>query len=241
MSFGRQLAEVWDLVYQDGRGKDYPAEAELVAEVIRSRRPDATSLLDVGCGTGEHLIALGALFDHVEGIDLSEAMVTVARAKAPRATVHVGDMLELDLGRTFDAVISLYTVVAYLPSLDALRSALRRMAAHLEPGGVLVVEPWWFAEQFIDGYVAGDVVRRDGRTVSRVSRTVARDGRAHMEIHCLVADRSGIEHFAETQVFGLWTKDEYLQALESAGCPSEYVEGELYCGMFVGQRTATTG
>lgn len=235
--FEHQLADVWDLIYQNGRGKDYHAEAELVAKTILDGKPDATSLLDVGCGTGEHLAALSTLFDHVEGTDISEHMVRVAQAKVPSAKLHVGDMVDLDLGRTFDAVVSLYTVVGYLPSLDALRTAIRRLVAHLEPDGVLIVEPWWFKEQYLDGYIAGDVVRDGGRTVSRVSRTVERDGRASMDIHYVVADEHGIRHFTEHHDFGLWTREEYFQAFEDAGCTATFVPDTLYCGMFVARRT----
>ena len=234
--FEQRLAGVWDLIYREGRGKDYRAEADLVAKIIRDRRPDAASLLDVGCGTGEHLTALSGLFDHVEGVDLSESMISVARAKLPGVPLHVGDMRDFDLRRTYDAVVSLYTVVGYLPSLEALGAAVGRMVGHLAPGGVLIVEPWWFAERFIDGYIAGDVVRGEGCTVSRVSRTRRREDRAHMDIHYVVADRHGVEHFTETHVFGLWTREEYVQAFEEAGCAVEYVEDTLYCGMFVGRR-----
>lgn len=234
--FEHQLAGVWDLMYRGGRGKDYHGEARLVAETIRQRKPAASSLLDVGCGTGEHLASLAKTFEHTEGIDLSPAMTAAAAAKVPGAGFHVGDMCDFDLGRTFDAVVSLYTVVGYLPSLESLTAAIERMAAHLAPGGVLIVEPWWFTEKFLDGYVATDVVNGEDRTVARMSHTVRREGRAHMDIHYLVAGDGGIEHFTEQHSFGLWSRDEYLEAFANAGCTVEYVEDVLYCGMFVGGR-----
>ncbi|MEV6446315.1 class I SAM-dependent methyltransferase [Amycolatopsis sp. NPDC051716] len=234
--FERQLAEVWDLIYRTGRGKEYRGEAEMIAEVVRARNPHAATLLDVGCGTGEHVQRLAKLFDHVEGMDLSPHMVAIASAKVPQAAFHVGDMCDFDLGQTFDAVVSLYTVVGYLPSIDALGAAIERMVAHLAPDGVLIVEPWWFTEKFVDGYIAGDVVRGDGRTVSRVSRTERRGDHAHMDIHYVVADEQGMEHFTEKHVFSLWSQDQYLKAFSDAGLEMRYVEDALYCGMFVGQR-----
>jgi SAM-dependent methyltransferase len=232
--YGHQLAEIWDMFYQEGRGKDYPAEAEQVTATILARQPTAASLLDVGCGTGEHLLAFSKLFAHVEGVDLSEAMVSVARDKVPAAQIHVGDMRDFELGHTFDAVICLNTGVAYLPTLAALRTALACMARHLSPGGVLVIEPWWFPDRFIDGYIAGDVVRADGRCVSRISRTQRREANAHMDIHYVVADDTGVEHFTEAHVFGLWSREQYLDAFTDAGCEAEYVEETLSgYGMFV--------
>src|SRR5687767_2236719 len=60
------LADVYDLVYR-GRGKDYAAEAADVATLIRSKRPEAASLLDVACGTGLHLHGFGAQFEERAG------------------------------------------------------------------------------------------------------------------------------------------------------------------------------
>ncbi|HCT79844.1 MAG TPA: SAM-dependent methyltransferase [Micromonosporaceae bacterium] len=234
--FDHELAAVYDVVYQ-ARGQDFSAEAELVTETILARRPEATSLLDVGCGTGEHLKTLSKLFNHVEGVDLSPSMVAVARAKLPSLDVHLEDMCELDLGRTFDAVISLSTAVAYLPSLAALHRALERMVQHLSPGGVLVVEPWYFPENFLDGHVAGDLLRVPEHTISRVSHTQRRGGAAYVVSHYVIADRHGIEHFTETHVFRLWSRDEYVAAFRGAGCTAEYIEGvQSGRGIFVGER-----
>lgn len=234
--FGTELAEVYDLVYRE-RGQDFAAEAELVTELVRDRAPGAATLLDVGCGTGEHLVTLAERFHHVEGIDLAEPMVAVARAKLPDVTVHVADMTDFDLGRTYDAVISLSTAVAYLPSADAMAIALNNMVSHLAPGGVLVVEPWYFPERYLDGHIAADIVRGAGRTISRVSRSRARDGATHIESHWVVADAAAIRHFTETHVFGLWTRGQYDAAFAAAGCTTEYVPGvQAGRGLFVARR-----
>ncbi|MGA4844413.1 class I SAM-dependent methyltransferase [Streptomyces sp. G45] len=234
--FAEQLARVYDLVYS-ARGQDFRGEAELVAGLVRERVPSAASLLDVGCGTGEHLVTLRRSFAHVEGVDLSEAMARVARGKLPGVAVHVADMRDLDLGRAFDAVISLSTAVAYLPSTGDLAVALRRMVGHLAPGGVLVVEPWYFPATFLDGHVAADVVRGEGRTVARVSHAVRSPGSARVHSHYVVADPHGIEHFTETQVFGLWSEEEYLAAFDAAGCAARYLPGvQSGRGLFVAER-----
>ncbi|MEU6077421.1 class I SAM-dependent methyltransferase [Micromonospora sp. NPDC047074] len=233
--FGADLSEVYDLVYAS-RGQDFAAEATLVAELIRARRPDAGSLLDVGCGTGEHLRWLRGLFDRVEGVDLSAAMVAVARAKLPGVQVHVADMCRLDLGRRFDAVISLSTAVAYLPSVEAMGRAVARMAGHLHPGGVLLVEPWYFPETFLDGHIAADIIRGADRTISRVSRTERLDSAARIESHYVVAHADGIRHFREDQVFGVWAREDYLAAFHQAGCTAEYLpDVQSGRGLFVGR------
>ncbi|MGK5522183.1 class I SAM-dependent methyltransferase [Micromonospora sp. URMC 107] len=235
--FGPDIAEVYDFTYRR-RGQDFDKEAALVSEIARERHPEAGSLLDVGCGTGEHLKALSGMFGHVAGIDLSEPMVAVARRKLPGVEVHLADMCRFDLGRRYDVVLSLSAAVAYLPSLTAVRAALGRMVAHLAPGGVLVVEPWYFPENYLDGHVAGDLIRSPERTVSRVSHSRERDGATVIESHWVVADARGIRSFVETHVFGLWEREQYERAFADAGCTVEYV-GDVQAGrgLFVAQRS----
>lgn len=236
--FGQQLADIYDLIYQ-GRGKDYAAEAGDLVRLIRQRTPDAASLLDVGCGTGEHLRALRDVFARVEGLELSADMRAVARRKLPEITIHAGDMSAFALGTTFDVVTCMFSTVGYLPSVPALESAVACMARHLRPGGTLLIEPWWFPEDFLDGHVAGDVLRGADRTVARVSRG-RRDGRhSIVDVHYLVADETGITHFTDCHRNTLFSQDEYLAAFKQAGCSVEYLpDGPSGRGLFVGVREA---
>ncbi|GAA2617327.1 methyltransferase domain-containing protein [Actinomadura fulvescens] len=234
--FDADLAEVYDLVYRE-RGQDFRAESQLVTQLIRTRRPDATSLLDVGCGTGEHLSALRESFE-VEGLDRSEPMIAMARAKLPGVRLHTADMCDFDLGRRYDAVISLSAAVAYLPSVQAMRTAIARMAAHLAPNGVLLIEPWYFPETFVEGHIAGDLLRSNGRTVSRVSRAERTGDSVRVDSHYLVADHQNIKHFAEQQTFGLWPRTLYEQALQEAGCATDYRESvQSTRGLFIAHLT----
>jgi predicted TPR repeat methyltransferase len=65
-----QSAAFYDALYA-GRGKDYRAESESLAERIRGLRPGAVSLLDVGCGTGAHLAEFDRLGFACRGVDAS--------------------------------------------------------------------------------------------------------------------------------------------------------------------------
>ncbi|MBE1530507.1 class I SAM-dependent methyltransferase [Actinomadura algeriensis] len=223
--FDHELAEVYDLIYRR-RGKDYAAEAADITALIRRHRPGAASVLDVACGTGEHLVHLGRHFDHAEGLEMSAGMLGIARAKAPNLTVHEADMRTFRLPRAFDAVTCLFSSIAYLGTREGMVAAVDRMAAHLVPGGVLIVEPWWSPDRFIDKYVSSDVVGEDGRSVARVSRT-RRTGakQAEMEVHFVMADPSRIHHFSETHTIALFTREEHLDAFRRSGCTAEFVEG----------------
>lgn len=237
-AFDDRYALIYDLIYQ-GRGKDYAAEAGEIARLVTDRRPDAASLVDVACGTGLHLRAFADLFEHVQGVELSEDMLTVAKDRLPFVPLHVGDMRDFDLGRTFDVVTCLFAAVGHMRTPAELEQAARRLVGHLVPGGVVVVEPWWFPDNFLPGYVGGDVVVRDGYTIARVSHTTARGLVTTMNVHYVVATaQEGPRHFTNTVVNTLFTREQYEQALRAAGCASvEYlVDGPSGRGRFVGVR-----
>jgi SAM-dependent methyltransferase len=238
--FEQDLAELYDLLYE-GRGKDYGAEAERITDLIRARKPDAATLLDVACGTGAHLVHLRERFDRVEGLERAAGMRAVAARKLPGVPLHSGDMCDFALGAGYDAVVSLFASVGYLRTVEQLDAAIARLAAHAVPGGVVVVEPWWFPERFLDGYVAGHVVRRDGCTVSRMSRSTRMphsERGVTMEIHVTAADRNGMRHFTETHVMTLFSLDEHLSALRAASCEATYPPGwPSGCGLFVAVRS----
>lgn len=237
--YGAELAEIYELVHR-GRGKDYLQEAAAVEGQVRKRRPDARTLLDVACGTGAHLRCFHELFDEVAGLELSEPMARFARAALPHVPVHVGDMRDFDLGRTYDVITCMFGSIGYLLTESALVDALRRFARHLTPGGVLAVDPWWFPETYRHGHVAGSTVTVGERTVSRVSHSVREGAASRMNVHYLVADGAfGVRHFHETHLIGLFSPEQYEAAFTAAGLGVDYVPVEpAGRGLFVGVRPA---
>ncbi len=227
------LSRLYDMLYLS-RGKDFAAEAKVVADLILTRRPQATSLLDVGCGTGEHLATWRTMFPHVEGVDVSPDMVAVARAKLPDVPIHLGDMRDFRLDRSVDGICTLFSTLGYMPSTAELDTAVANLTGHLPPGGVLVAEPWWFPERFLDGHIGHDVIRTGEATVARVVRSTTVDGTSRLEAHYVAADAHGIRSFVHVQRFTLFTHADYRRAFVRAGCDVEYLP-EPEAGMTAGR------
>nr|WP_042187129.1 class I SAM-dependent methyltransferase [Kibdelosporangium sp. MJ126-NF4]CEL17826.1 N, N-dimethyltransferase [Kibdelosporangium sp. MJ126-NF4]CTQ90950.1 N, N-dimethyltransferase [Kibdelosporangium sp. MJ126-NF4] len=241
--YGHEIAQVYDIIYR--QRKDYPAEADGFATLVADRFPAATSLLDVACGTGEHLVYLRKVFARVEGLDLSGAMCDVARAKLPGVPIHQADMRTFQLDRRFDAVICPFSSIAHAGTPAELDAAIGRMAAHVERDGILVVEPWLFPETLAgarpqmhtatSGQLAHDVVEHDGRMVATVSHFSLSGRTAHMDVHHLFGEATGVRHFADALDMTLFERAEYEAAFERAGCSVEYYEGSPWArGVFVG-------
>lgn len=147
MSIFQKYSAFYDLLYRD---KDYGAEAEYVARKIRSAMPTARNILELGCGTGRHGRLLAAMGFDVHGIERSPEMVSLAQISdcsafldsAGTFTCEVGDICTASLGRTFDAVISLFHVISYQTSNQALQAAFQVANDHLGPGGIFLFDVW---------------------------------------------------------------------------------------------------
>ncbi len=142
-----QYAQYYDLLYQD---KDYESEARYVHEMIQERLSGATSVLDLGCGTGGHAFPLADLGYEVIGVDLSSRNIQTARDKALQrggaagsVTFHQGDLRTSRLKRHVDVVISLFHVMSYQTSHEDVTAAFATAREHLKPGGLLLFDFWY--------------------------------------------------------------------------------------------------
>ena len=226
-------AELYDHIYAR---KDYATEAAAIAALIHALHPGARTLLDVGCGTGGHLLHLARGYT-VEGVDASPGMLAVARRKLPPGTpLHHAQMQTLALGRRFDVVTCLFSGIGYVRSVDELDRAVAAMAEHLAPGGVLVVEPWFTPEAWRPGTVHGSFVDEPELKIARVVVSSTRERFAVTPMHHLVARPSGVTHFVETHELFLATTEEYRAAFVAAGLDVRFDPAPLVRGAWIGTR-----
>lgn len=141
-AFQPRYARYYDALYRD---KDYEQECDFLEVVFQHvAEPRPASLLDVGCGTGGHVIPLVKRGYSVVGVDQSEGMITVAREKAQREGLeiafHVSPLQSFQLGRQFDTVTCLFNVLDYVTSDSGLEAALATIHRHLRSGGLFVFD-----------------------------------------------------------------------------------------------------
>lgn len=144
MSF-HEYSAYYDLFYTD---KNYESEVGYVGRTLRTANPQTRTILELGSGTGRHGRLLAGIGFDVHGVELSRDMASVARSSADRTpeggtfSCEVGDLRLVRVGRTFDAVISLFHVISYQTTNDDLRAAFKTAAVHLEPGGAFFFDVW---------------------------------------------------------------------------------------------------
>lgn len=229
-------AVVYDAIYES-IGKDYEQESRRVLAVLteHSRIP-IDSLLDVACGTGGHLVHLKDLCA-VEGLELNEAMLAVAREKLPGLSIHMGDMHDFDLGRTFDAVICLFSAIGYADGVAGLQRCMTAFYRHTNPGGVVLVEPWLLPEVYTGGSLHATTVDQPDLKITRMNISGLEGRKSVMDMHHLVGTPEGIDYFVERHELTLFTHEEYLAAMRAAGFEAVYdEEGLIGRGLYIGRK-----
>lgn len=208
--------ELYDRIY--GSFKDYAAESAQLAALLADVAPSAQTVLDVACGTGTHVYHLRREHGYkADGLDIESGFVELARQKVSEARFWQGDMAAFDLSQRFDVVLCLFSAIGYVRTLDRLQAALACFHSHLNPAGVVVVEPWFAPDQWRHGRVYVHD-REDGpRRVVRMSHSAVNGKISELEFHYLIGGPDGIEHRIETHELGLFTSEEMMAAFAAAG------------------------
>ena len=93
--------------------------------------------LDIACGSGLAIQLAHERGAIVSGLDASERLVAIARARTPSADIRVGDMFHLPFDdHSFDVATSCRGI--WGNCLDALREARRVV----RPGGTIALRAW---------------------------------------------------------------------------------------------------
>jgi SAM-dependent methyltransferase len=136
--FDTDIAETYD----EGSAEMFAPEVlgptvDLLVELAAGK-----AALELAIGTGRVALPLSERGVHVHGLELSEAMVEQLRAKpgADRIEVLIGDMTTARVEGRFGLVYLVYNTIGNVTTQDDQVRCFETAAAHLEPGGVFVVE-----------------------------------------------------------------------------------------------------
>ena len=146
-SFGPTYARAYDALYES---KDYESECDLLLNILRENGGgDVHRILDLGCGTGSHDLALAHRGLEVVGVDRSAGMTEIARQKAAglpsgqRPEFVTADIRTVRLDEPFDAVLMMFAVLGYQHTNADVLDALETARAHLDVGGLFVFDVWY--------------------------------------------------------------------------------------------------
>jgi SAM-dependent methyltransferase len=136
--YGNDLAYVHDAGHTDFARTAAPF---LLAAIRKTGRPTGL-VVDLGCGSGVWAHELTRAGYEVLGIDISPAMISLARSRAPSANFRTGSLLAARIPSCI-AVTALGECCSYLfdrNSRQILLRLFRRIHRALAPGGVFVFD-----------------------------------------------------------------------------------------------------
>jgi ubiquinone/menaquinone biosynthesis C-methylase UbiE len=229
-------AILYDAIYR-AQGKDYSAEAKKICALIkRYQESEGNSLLDLACGTGNHIGCLQDVFE-LEGLDNSREMVDIARQKFPNFRFHLADMVDFEIDHRFDVITCLFSAIGYTATVPQLTKALNTIYRHIKPGGVTIIEPWFAPGVLENGTPHAVFVDEPELKIARMNVNRMEENISYLDFHYLVATPRGVEVFCETHLLGLFTDEEYQQAFRTAGFEVFHdPEGLDGRGLYIGVR-----
>ncbi len=227
--FDAAYAAVWDAIY--GEPEFVAAQIAFLETVLAGA---AEPWLDVGCGTGRHLLPLraaarsetGSSGHAAVGLDLSGAMLAVARARLAEAgqapALVWGDIAAAPFAAAFGAVVCLDSLLPMLTGEADLAAALAAMRRVLRPDGLLVVEIYDFPGSLGEEPLLWPYTSRFrtawGRVFVRETHSYDRaTGLWRMTQELTVLRDATQEQFTVEHLLRIRTADTYAAALEAAG------------------------
>ena len=120
-------------------GADLGGEARMIDAML----PRHGRILDAGCGPGRVSDVLHRAGHTVVGVDVDPELIAAAEHDYPGPAYYVGDLSTLDLTQhgvtePFDGAVLAGNVMVFIAP-DTEVDVLRRVAAHVKPGGFIAV------------------------------------------------------------------------------------------------------
>lgn len=227
-----ESSDIYDLVYSF---KNYKKEAEEITAILKTKRPGSKTILDIACGTAEHHKYLKDNFE-IDGIDLNEKFIEIAKQKNLSGAYSVADMTKFDLYKKYDVVICLFSSIAYLRSFDSIVSSLKCFNQHLNPNGITIIEPWFTAENSLDRRIDMTTYDKEEIKICRIAHSYPENEFSILNFHYLLATTDeGVRYFQERHEIRRTSTKEMLEAFKEAHFDAMFDEkGLTGRGMYYG-------
>ncbi len=210
------LAWLWPVLSPP---EDYAEEVEQAVRLIEAHMQiPVHTLLDLGCGGGHNDRWLKQHF-RVTGVDLSPAMLDLARQLNPDCTYHAGDMRSVRLDETFDAVFIADSIDYMLSDTDLLQ-AFTTAYTHLNPGGIFFTYAEEYRERFVQNATTSDTNARGDLEVTLIDNTYDPDGQDttyEYTLIYLIRSAGKLQVELDHHILGLFSLATWEALLQQAG------------------------
>lgn len=216
----RSFAKYYDKMYS---WKEYKAESEKLRTFIKKYKiSKGKEMLDVACGTGNHILYLKKHFN-ITGVDIDKYMLAIARKKFPDIKFVTGDMRTFNLKRQFDVILCLFSSIAHLKTYKNLEKTINNFVNHLKPGGVMIIEPFVEPEMFINNILDSYSVNEPDLKITRMNRSKRKGNIGIYDFHFLVGEKRRIRYFVDIIELGMFEPKRVLKMMKVAGLKARFL------------------
>lgn len=240
--YRKSFGDDYLLVYKHRDMKGAYDEVKRMIEWLQL--PQGSSVLDLCCGMGRHSMALRDFGYKVTGVDLSGVLLSEAAKLNENKEVRFlqGDMRDVPLKESFDAVVNLFTSFGYFEHDEENERVLREMYRLLAPEG---------KGKFIIDFMNPDYVRQhlvplSSRTEGSITIEEARKIEDGFVRKTIMVKEPGIEERTYLEQVKLYSLASFMEMLDRSGLEvsqvygdynaSEYDRNESKRMIFVGHR-----
>lgn len=170
-----EYAKYYNLLNKE---KNYIEECDYLQKIFKRFQVIPASLLDFGCGTGRHAIEFARRGHWVQGVDLSEEMIKLAKEAFNKEDLPaMGEILFLTLKdflsqpiKKNDVSVSLFHVANYQTTDEDLIEYFRILNKSTKPGGLVIFDYWYRpAVDNLKPEKRKKIVENDEMRVTRIS------------------------------------------------------------------------
>lgn len=224
MKFYKELSKVYDYIFP----KD-----DTTAKFLFKNLKGNSKVLDLACGTGTYSIALAQKGHRVEGIDLDEEMITLARGKGGLfADFTVGDMTkikEIYEGKRYDFVYCIGNSIVHLKNKERIGALIKDIYDMLIDEGALVIQIINFDRVIKNNIKSLPTIERNEKGLRFVRNYNYREeeGKVEFNTELLISKNSKVES-AQNSVDLIALRMEELKAMfEKAGFRDLQIFGDF--------------
>lgn len=118
--------------------------AKSIVEFINLKNLEVSSVLDLGCGSGEFLAEINKLSNIKTciGLDISKSMLSFAKKRYETKSIkyEIGDITNFKLDKTFDLITCNYDVINHLQNFAEWKQTFKNSYLHLNPNGIFIFD-----------------------------------------------------------------------------------------------------
>ena len=151
---------------------DYEGQVRFILQMFKRHKMRPGLIYDVACGSGRHSRLLIDKGYKVEGVDLHEGMLGLAKKRIKGFKVYRQDMRTLRMKERADCIITMFSAINHLKSHEELKKTLRAYYANLNKGGMVIMDTMHTIDNWGDEYANARFMKNGNMILSKFDRSL---------------------------------------------------------------------